>query len=112
MESKITQDFKEDSAKFFNDRSEYESVEVLLLYWKDGDLEVEGELIALRRLFEKSLKFLVASYPIPGDGTQKARLRTEIANFVERSALRRRSLIIIYYTGHCRETDGQAEWSA
>jgi hypothetical protein len=112
MESQVASDFTQHSAAFFKDRSEYDSVNVLLLYWRDGDLEVGHELTALRTLFGLNLNFLVASYPIPGDGTQQARLHKEIATFVEDSALQRRSLVIIYYTGHCREAEGKAQWTA
>lgn len=112
MESQVISTFTQHSAAFFKDRSDYDSVTVLLLYWRDGDLEVDEELKAVRKLFGASLNFVVASYPIPGDGTQQARLYRQIASVVEESALQPRSLLILYYTGHCRETEGKAEWAA
>lgn len=113
MESKVFIDFAEHSANFFVDRSDYNSVCVLLIYWRDGDLDVRDELIALRKLFRVDLNFRVASYPLIGDGNkQQGRLRREIANFVADFALEKRSLAIIYYTGHCREVDGKAQWTA
>jgi len=112
METQITEEFSRDSAPFFKDRSEYDSVHVLLLYWREGDLEVDEELAALRTLFGHHLNYSVASYPIPGDGTQQPRLNKEVTSFVEESALQPRSLIILYYAGHCFEVNGQAHWAA
>jgi hypothetical protein len=108
----ITRQFGQRSANFFADRTEHDSVNALLVYWKDGDLDVDSELLALRELFGEHYRFHVATFPLPSDGTQQARLRTEIANFITDFVLDKRSLGIIYYTGHCRGINGKAQWTA
>ena len=112
MELKLATDFTEHNANFFVDRSDYDGVSVLLIFWKDGDLDVDGELMALRQLFGEALNFHVASFPLPSDGKQQARLRKEVAAFIDEFALEKRSLSIIYYTGHCVEFNGKAKWAA
>jgi hypothetical protein len=113
METTISQDFVSHTGNYYADRSDYEDVNVLLIFWKDDDLNTGEELTNLRKLFGLDLKFHVAaSYPLPSDGTQQARLRSEVAKFIEIYALDKRSLSIIYYTGHCREVKGEAKWTA
>ncbi|CAN9458410.1 unnamed protein product [Alternaria alternata] len=113
METTITQDFVSHTGNYYADRLEYDDVNVILIFWKDDDLNTGEELTNLRKLFGLDLSFHVAaSYPLPSDGTQQARLQSEIANFIKIYALNKRSLSIIYYTGHCREVKGEAEWTA
>jgi hypothetical protein len=112
MESTITSDFTAANANYFDNRSEYDRVSTLLLSWIDDDLSSTGELLQLRQLFEKQLKYKVVSFALPGDGTQQAKLRKELANFIVEFALDRRSLVIIYYSGHCKEVNQKAQWAA
>jgi hypothetical protein len=113
METTISQDFVSHTGNYYADRSDYDDVNVILIFWKDDDLNTGEELTNLRKLFGFDLSFHVAaSYPLPSDGTQQARLQSEIANFIKIYALNKRSLSIIYYTGHCREAKGEAEWTA
>jgi hypothetical protein len=113
MEIAISKDFALHTGNYYADRSDYDNVNVLLIFWKDDDLNTGKELTEVRMLFGADFKFHVAaSYPLPSDGTQQARLRSEVAKFIEEYALNKRSLSIIYYTGHCREVNGEAEWTA
>ncbi|KAF2001715.1 hypothetical protein P154DRAFT_562433 [Amniculicola lignicola CBS 123094] len=112
MESQVIRDYATHTAGYFIDRSNYDEVSVLLTYWKDGDLHIWDEVRDLRRVFENDLKYRFATFALPGDGTQQARLRSEVANFITKFALEKRSLVIIYYTGHCVASDGKAVWTA
>jgi hypothetical protein len=112
MEEEISKDFVASNANYFDTRSEYDRVSTLILSWIDDDLSSADELLQLRKLFENGLNYNVVSYALPGDGSQQARLRKEVSDFIVKFALERRSLAVIYYSGHCNEIKGKAQWAA
>ncbi|KAF4471552.1 HET-s domain [Fusarium albosuccineum] len=96
-------------------QSSYAEVHVLLLAWADHDLgDIDSEIRDLRSVFEQDYNYSsVSFFQIPSNGSQRARLNTEISTFVEQKSSRHDSLIIVYYAGHCSaDAQGQAEWAA
>jgi hypothetical protein len=76
----------------------YKTVIVLLLYWKDTDLDFKSEADQLEHLFRKRFKYEVVRFEIPSENSGGA-LNDEIGK-VTRIFSTRRSLIIIHYGGH------------
>lgn len=108
----LAQDFSKSTSTYFSNRSEYESVYALLIYWKENDIGPEDELTALRKLFEDDFNFKVTTFPIPSERGQQL-LNYELSDFVSQWSKKLQSLIIVYYAGHCFTSEtGEARWAA
>ncbi|KAF1353283.1 hypothetical protein BDV97DRAFT_346225 [Delphinella strobiligena] len=111
-EVQIANDFAESASRHLAERLEYDSMSVLLIYWKENDLHPDSELQDLRRLFEKKFNFTVTSFPIPPTKSEQ-RLNYQLAAFVADYCHASRSLIIVYYADHCFSSPkGEAQWAA
>lgn len=111
-EVEIVEEFYRNTSTYFSNGVEYESVFVLLIYWRDNDIAPDHEIAALRKLFEGDYNFEVTTFPIPTQGGQQ-RLALEISSFVYQWSNKLNSLIIIYYAGHCFISEkGEARWAA
>ncbi|KAI0477046.1 hypothetical protein GGR56DRAFT_386542 [Xylariaceae sp. FL0804] len=92
---------------------QYIEVNVLQLYWREGDLNgIEDEVKALGKVFE-SFGYTVTLSPIPTDvKQQQGHVYNEVASFSLQS--QPRTLSIIYYGGHGYHDDKTRKpmWSA
>ena len=78
---------------------EYDSVNVLLVYWEDDDLGCLEEINAVKLFFEDVLQYNVHIRPIPTMRSQAA-LQSDLSQFVLLYGSTVQSLLIIYYAGH------------
>lgn len=76
----------------------YETVSVLLLYWKDDDLGCAAEVDDLGRVFRNDFNYSVGSYRIPSRDPQSS-LNLKMAQFISECG-GDNNLIIVYYGGH------------
>ena len=74
-------------------------VDVLLISWATDDLEVDGEIKALRHVFEDMYGFHCQTYKIPDRQPEKALMRV-VLDFLEQD--NDNTLYIAYYAGHAR----------
>lgn len=87
---------------------------VLCIFWAKNDIHPEDEIRRLRECFEILYKYKVATLALPDDHTADSRLQKEIVDLVDRCCMKERSLLVIYYAGHCgpNAKDQSAVWSA
>ena len=78
-------------------RTQYDSVSVLLLRWED-DLSVENELLGLLKLFRERYNYRVESWSIPSCPNPNVKLSMQMAQHIEYA--RPGHLLIIYYAGY------------
>ncbi|KAI1211534.1 uncharacterized protein F4807DRAFT_472988 [Annulohypoxylon truncatum] len=85
---------------FERDRqSDYDCVEVMLIYWEKSDNKgFMEEAEELKKLFRDKFNYPVTLFAIPSDNSHLA-LDTALGNFL-RTLIRPRSLGIIHYGGH------------
>jgi hypothetical protein len=77
----------------------YACVHVLLLSWKDSDIEVLGaEIKELARVFRQHFNYLVWPYHIPSQEPQ-TRLQLHVAQFIARYG-QEDNLVVVFYSGH------------
>ena len=111
-EAEFSEQFYQNSQRFFSERVEYTGVTALLLYWKENDINPEQELDAVRELFEKDFGFTSLTFPIPPRRAQQE-LNREISAFVAHYSNQVDTLILIYYAGHGDMDDnGKSIWAA
>jgi hypothetical protein len=83
----------------------YKEVHVLLMCWKEDDLECWGEIEGLRNVFKSLYNFhTVTPYQIPSSNPYSA-VGIQLHNLVERYSAPD-NLLIVYYGGHGRIDDG------
>jgi hypothetical protein len=90
----------------FQRLTEYQSVQVLLLYWeKSDDAGFKTEADAIGRVFEDEFRYTVNYFSIPTVSCQ-LRLTQRITEFLidNRDS---HTLLIIHYGGHADEDRGQ-----
>ena len=109
-------DFKQYTQGYWETHKDYISVNALLLYWVEDDLNVRPEVLKLQNLFEEDLRFRTQIYEIPSEHSE-LKLGIELNSFIESYALDRQSLTILYYAGHADDADdsssaGYSEWRA
>ena len=83
----------------FPHSGEYDSINVLLVYWENDDMGCSEEITAVRSFFEESWRYKVHILPIPAERSQAA-LQSDLSQFVLLYGATARSLLIIYYGGH------------
>ena len=87
----------------------YTFVQVLILYWNDGDSDFRAEGLELGKLFEESFKYSVQFFPIPTNQSYLAlhQFVTQWALFASQREQedRGRALLIIHYGGHADRND-------
>lgn len=111
-EAEFSEQFYDNSKKFFSERVDYASVTALLLYWEDNDFHPEEEVDAIRELFERDFGFSSLTFSIPSRRAQQE-LNREISAFVSNYSNKVDSLILVYYAGHGDvEDDGKSVWAA
>ncbi|TVY21098.1 hypothetical protein LARI1_G001967 [Lachnellula arida] len=76
----------------------YSAVNVLLLSWKDSDLDCADEVNALGRMFEEHFNYSVWPYLLPSEDSQ-SKLALLVAQFLSRFGGPDK-LILVYYGGH------------
>lgn len=109
----FVRDFKSGVRNYFTQKTEYSQVQAVLIAWSENDIGPEQELKDLRAVFEKEYQFSVSTFRIPNNGSQGAKLNSEISSLVETKCNNNESLVIIYYAGHCSpDKQGNAEWAA
>lgn len=93
--------------------SEYDCVNVLLVYWEDDDLGCLEEINAVKSFFEDALHYDVLILPIPSERSQAA-LQSDLSQFVLLYGSTVQSLLVIYYAGHGDPSPDQkrAIWAA
>ena len=115
-ERQFITDFTQTTQDYFTTHADYESVDVLLLYWDEDDLGVEKEVRKVKELFEGTFRFGTRVYQIPSQQSTSS-LNIELCQFIMSHSLGRRSLIILYYAGHADDAEsssppGYSEWRA
>jgi hypothetical protein len=91
----------------------YTCVVALLLYWKETDLKIDGELQALEDLLQDTFNYNVERYAIPSEKSQRM-LCSAVNKFLDQYGTSD-NLVIVYYGGHGGPTkDGstECEWAA
>jgi len=91
----------------------YLAVNVLLLSWKDSDLDCAEEVNALGRMFENHFNYSVWPYLIPSEESQ-SKLTILVAQFLSQFGGPDK-LILVYYGGHGGppvSTKSPCTWSA
>lgn len=83
----------------FRHSGEYESVNVLLVYWEDDDLGCLEEINAFKSLFVHGWHYDVHMVSIPTERSQAA-LQSDLSQFVLLYGSTVQSLLVIYYAGH------------
>ena len=83
----------------FSHSGEYDSVNVLLVYWEDDDLGCFEEIKAVKSFFEDAWHYDVHILPIPAERSQAA-LQSDLSQFVLLYGSTVQSLLVIYYAGH------------
>lgn len=78
-------------------RSQYNSVSVLLLRWED-DLSVEHDLLGLQALFRERYNYRTESWSIPSCPNPNVKLSMQMAQHIEYA--RPGHLLIVYYVGY------------
>jgi hypothetical protein len=78
-------------------RTQYDSVSVLLLRWED-DTSVENELLSLSKLFRERYNYRTESWSIPSCPNPNVKLSMQIAQHIEYTPPGH--LLIVYYVGH------------
>ena len=116
QEGILVSDFRQYTQGYWQTHSDYISVNALLLYWIEDDLNVEPEVFKLQGLLEDDLRFYTQIFRIPSEHSE-LKLGIELDSFIERFALERQSLTILYYAGHADDADdsspaGYSEWRA
>ena len=79
--------------------SEYDSVNVLLIYWEDDDLGCLEEINAVKSMFEGAFSYGVHTLSIPFERSQ-ATLQSDLSQFVLLYGSKVQSLLVMYYAGH------------
>jgi hypothetical protein len=108
QEQAIISQFNDATNQYWSTRSDYDSVNALLLYWKDDDLDVHKEVTRLEALFRDDFGFRVDIFPIPTENPQ-AELQYKVATLVKENAHSDRSLLIVFYAGHSDNLDPGSE---
>ncbi|CAF3502709.1 unnamed protein product [Fusarium graminearum] len=80
-----------------SDYSRYNDVQVLLIQWDEDELQVEGELNELRRVFNL-YGFTTTKFRIPTSNSHR-KLNQKVLSFVEEHE-NEDALLVIYYGGH------------
>jgi hypothetical protein len=91
----------------------YLAVNVLLLSWKDSDLDCAEEVNELGRMFEERFNYSVWPYLVPSEESQ-SKLTVLIAQFLSQFGGPDK-LILVYYGGHGGppvSTKSPCTWSA
>jgi hypothetical protein len=78
-------------------RSQYNSVSVLLLRWED-DHTVEHDLLGLLKLFRERYNYRTESWSIPSCPNPNVKLSMQMAQHIEYA--RPGHLLIVYYVGY------------
>jgi hypothetical protein len=90
----------------------YAAVNVLMLTWKDNDLEIEDEVIRLERIFREHFNYFVWHYHIPSRDPQ-TQLALRVVQFINNFGGNDGNLILVYYSGHGGPAKGtECIWSA
>ncbi|MCJ1378594.1 hypothetical protein MMC17_001693 [Xylographa soralifera] len=115
-EQVVVTDFQETTRDYWATRDDYDTVNAILLCWKDDDLKVRPEVDRLQELFEKDFNFKTRIDQIPSE-SPPAQLQFELAAFVKQFSLQRKSLTIVYYAGHADKVEdtspaGYSVWRA
>lgn len=84
----------------------YREVHVLMLSWKDDDLNVACEIGKLKDIFITSYRYSVETWEIPYE-KPATRLQARMAQFLEHDG--RDSLLIVYYAGHAIQDEQRSE---
>ena len=82
----------------FGVTNDYDSVNVLAIYWEDTDQDFRGEAYKVKDFFGQTMHYNVTEFAIPTQNSQAA-LTTELNRFLlpQRTS---RALYIIHYGGH------------
>jgi hypothetical protein len=78
-------------------RSQYNSVSVLLIRWED-DLSVEHDLLNLQKVFRERYNYRTESWSIPSCPNPNVKLSIQLAQQIEYARLGH--LLIVYYVGY------------
>ncbi|KAL8912470.1 MAG: hypothetical protein Q9172_007502 [Xanthocarpia lactea] len=81
--------------------SQYDKVEVLLLYWLDSDMGTTKEVDDLESVFVNKFGYHATRAPLNGNSKKKLQVKVnaKVANFVEEHD-GPNTLLIVYYAGH------------
>lgn len=89
----------------FRRSTDYESVAVLIIYWKDcTDKGYKTEALEVGRLFGKDFGYSVEYYEIPTNDTCELELDTRINRLLVENR-KPETLLIIHYGGHGNPDD-------
>jgi len=100
METELADELNNSLKTGFPLSSDYESVEVLLISWKDADdPEIAQEVENLRFFFENTWNFPATPVTIPPIRSQGA-LQSTLSQFIFNYKESKASLLIVYYAGH------------
>ena len=90
----------------------YAAINVLLLTWKDTDLEIADEINRLERIFREHFNYFVWHYHIPSRDPQ-TQLALRVVQFINNFGGKDENLILLYYSGHGGPAKGtECIWSA
>ncbi|KAL8964378.1 MAG: hypothetical protein Q9183_004491, partial [Haloplaca sp. 2 TL-2023] len=81
--------------------SVYHKVEVLLLSWKESDMDITHEADELQNVFEKDFGYNVTLVELDADSDQRLQLQINatVACWAEKHS-KPNTLLIVYYAGH------------
>lgn len=120
--ARVIEEFNESTGTFFVDHSEYKKAALLILFWKDHDLDDNNpnaplhtlgtELSSVRDLFKEELHFNTTTYGIPSQNCVW-HLRAFLNDFLLQHASQESVLLVVYYAGHSDEdSNGECRFAA
>lgn len=90
----------------------YAAINVLLLTWKDTDLDIADEVDQLKQVFREHFAYFVWHYHIPSENSQ-TQLALRVVQFISNFGGNDDNLVLVYYGGHGGPAMGtECIWSA
>ena len=89
----------------------YDSVNVLLVTWAADDLDVEPEILKLKRAFQTQYNFKISHCILPSENSA-CHLTTRLLEFQRSENKTNKQLLILYYAGHAVQDCVEGIWAA